>query len=176
LREIINYIDCQLQGCFPEAHQKGICHLVEDDSSDRYPSTLFEEAEKVVPEDRHELTYYYRLLDGSPEPDEDLSFGRKKTIVNSQQVRVVMFIKMDCDSLTIVDDFINALPDTFELDTSPAEYKKLTINKEISLIRDSNAIWEDEYSDSYKDKYQKVFNIYALEFSIEYIKCPVCVT
>lgn len=176
MKDIIDYIDNQLHECFPDAQVFGICHLIEDDNAELYPSTLEEDAIKVTPDDRYEILFYHRLLDGSPEPDEDISFGRKKTIVNSQQVRTVIFIKMGEDDLSFIDDFINALPETFELDESPVQYKKLNLSREINLIRDSNAIWEDEYSSAYKDKYQKVWNIYALEYSIQVAKCPVCVT
>ncbi len=175
MREILDHIDAQLHECFPEAHTFGICHLIEDDQS-RYPSTLEEKAISVYPNDKEEILFYHRLLDGNPAPDEDISFGRRKSIVNSQNIRTVVFVRLKEDDLSVIEDFINALPDTFELETSPAEYKKLSISGEVNLIRDSAAIWETEYSDSYKDKFQKVWNIYALEYSIQIAKCRVCVT
>ena len=176
MRDIIDYIDEQLHECFPDAQAFGICHLIEDDNAERYPSTLEENAIKVSPDDRYEVLFYHRLLDGNPEPDEDLSFGRKKTIVNSQTIRTVVFVRMKEDDLSLIDDFINALPETFELDDSPVQYKKLSLVREVNLIRDSTSIWEDEYSAAYKDKYEKVWNIYAVEYSIQISKCPVCVT
>jgi hypothetical protein len=176
VRDIIAYIDAQLHECFPDAQAFGICHLIEDDNAENYPSTLEEKAIAVYPNDKYEILYYHRLLDGSPEPDEDLSFGRKKTIVNSQAIRTVVFVRMKEDDLSFIEDFINALPETFELEESPVQYKKISLVREVNLIRDSNAIWEEEYSTSYKDKYQKVWNIYALEYRIQVAKCPVCVT
>lgn len=176
MRDILDHIDSQLHECFPEAQAFGICHLIEDDQAERYPSTLQEKAISVYPNDKYEVLFYHRLLDGNPAPDEDLSFGIKKTIVNSQNIRTVVFVRMKEDDLSFIEDFINALPDTFEIEQSPSLYKKLTVSREINLIRDSAAVWEDEYSASYKDKFQKVWNIYALEYSIEIAKCPVCVT
>lgn len=176
MRDIIDYIDAQLHECFPEAQAFGICHLIADDQSEKYPSTLEENAIKVSPNDKYEVLYYHRLLDADAQADEDLSFGRKKTVVNSQPIRTVIFIRMKEDDLSIIEDFINALPETFELDESPSTYKKLNVTREVNLIRDSTAIWEDEFSEAYKDKYQKVWNIYALEYSIQIAKCPVCVT
>jgi len=96
--------------------------------------------------------------------------------VNSQRVRTVVFVRMKEDDLSYIEDFINALPDTFELETSPVLYKKLNLLREINLIRDSRSIWDTEYGDAYQDKFVKVWNIYALEYSIEIAKCPVCVT
>lgn len=176
MRDIIDYIDAQLHECFPEARAFGICHLIEDDQAEKYPSTLEEDAIKVSPNDKYEVLYYHRLLDSNAEPDEDLSFGRKKTVVNNQPIRTVIFVRMKEDDLSFIEDFINALPENFELEDSPSQYKKLNVSREVNLIRDSNAIWEDEYSESYKDKYQKVWNIYALEYNIQIAKCPVCVT
>lgn len=176
MKDIIDYIDGQLHECFPEAQAFGICHLIEGDNTEKYPSTLEEKAIAVYPNDKYEVLFYHRLLNGNPQPDEDLSFGRKKTIVNEQTIRTVVFVRMKEDDLSFIEDFINALPETFELDESPTQYKKLNLIREVNLIRDSAAIWEDEYSDSYKDKFQKVWNIYALEYSIQIAKCPVCVT
>lgn len=176
MKEIIDYIDEQLHECFPEAQAMGICHLIEDDKAEKYPSTLETKAKAVYPDDRYQILFYHRLLNSSPEASEDFSFGRKKSLLTNQTIRTVVFHKMEYDDLSFIDDFINALPDIFELDQSPPEYKMLNIPKEVSLIRDSTAIWEDEYSESYKDKYQKVWNIYAIEYDVQFIKCPVCVT
>lgn len=176
MRDIIDFIDAQLHECFPEAQGFGICHLIEDDNAEHYPSTLQESATAVYPDDRYEILYYHRLLDSDAEPDDDLSFGRKKTVVNNQVVRTVIFIRMKEDDLSFIEDFINALPETFELDDSPSVYKKLNVTREVNLIRDSTTVWEEEYSESYKDKFQKVWNIYALEYNIQIAKCPVCVT
>lgn len=176
MRSIIDYIDERVHECIEEVQQYGLCHLIEDDNQEKYPSTLEENADKVTPDDQYEFQYYHRLLNGNVEPSEDFSFGRTKSALTRQPVRTVIFCKIDCDDLTFIDDFINALPDSFELDESPQQYKKITLLKDINLIRDSPAIWEDEFSEAYKDKFQKVFNIYALEYSIEYIKCPACVS
>ena len=176
MREILDYIDSRIHDCLSEVERYGLCHLIEDDSEEKYPSTLEEDAKKITPNDRFEFQYYHRLLNGSNEPLEDLSFGRTPSVLNSQEVRTVIFARMKCDDLRFIDDFINSLPDNIVLNESPQKYKKITLSKNISLIRDSTAIWEDEFSTAYKDKYQKAWNIYALEYSIEYIKCPVCVT
>lgn len=174
MREILQYIDDQIGACFADIQAMGLAHLVEDDSAEIYPATLEEQSKKICPDDRYEFLYYHRLLDSTPEPSEELSFGRKITVKNSQKIRTIVFARMKCDSLTFIDDFINALPDTFELDQSPAEYKMLSLQKGINLNRDSNAVWADEYSAAYKDKYQKIWNIYALEYNIDFIKCPIC--
>lgn len=175
MREILDHIDGLIHDCLPEIEQYGLCHLIEDDNEDRYPSTLYEQSKKITPDDRFEFQYYHRLLNGNSSASEDLSFGRSQSVLVSQEIRTVIFARMKCDNLRFINDFINVIPDNIVLDESPTEYKKITVSKNINLIRDSNAIWEDEFSDSYKDKYQKVWNIYALEFNIEYIKCPACV-
>lgn len=174
MREIIEYIDERIHECFPDIQGFGLCHIIQDDNAERVPSTLEEQAKFVCPDDRYEFLYYHRLLESTPEPSEDLSFGRKITVKNSQKIRTVVFARMKCDSLTFINDFINVLPDTFELDQSPNEYKMLSLQKGINLNRDSNSVWDDEYGAAYKDKYQKIFNIYALEYNIDFIKCPIC--
>jgi hypothetical protein len=170
LTEIIEYIDQQITGCVADVTSFGICHLVEDGES-IYPSTLEEEAEKVSPSEEHTVTIYHRLLNGNPEPREDASFGRTITVQNNQRVRTVVFIEMSA-SLSLIDDIINALPDVFNI----SGYSFVNVSKEIDLVRDSRAVWSDEYGDAAKDKFQKRYNIYAIEYNVEYIKCPVCET
>lgn len=173
MTELIDYIDNQISECIPNMYSWGLCHLIEDDSG-IHPATLQTEAVHVSPDDKYSFQFYHRLLDGSPETDENLSFGRKPTRRNNQTIRTVIFQPLGTD-LKFIDDFINALPDKLALNDSPAIYKMAYVGSSITLNRDSNAIWDDEFGESYKDKYQKIYNIYAVEWELNYIKCNLCI-
>lgn len=169
--EIIDYIDNQIkESCIDDVKFFGICHLVEDDNENPYPTQYVASSEKVTPDDKFLITIYHRLLDTPITPDEEVPFGRKAVPRFNQKVRTVVFIKISEDHSKI-DDIINALPDTFEIDG----YIGLNLSKEISLIRDQNAIWDDEYGDAYKDRMIKKFRAYAFEYDVQYVKCNVCV-
>lgn len=169
MNDIINYIDGQIKTCIGEVRVFGLCHLLKGDN-ESFPSTVDRNAEKVIPDDRFLITLYHRVLAGNYDPSEELSFGRLITAQNNQRIRMVVFIKMG-ELQSRIDDIINSLPDVFNLDG----YRQLSVSKNISLIRDRDAIWEDEYSGAYKDKYQMKFHIYAVEYDIQYIKCNACV-
>lgn len=135
-----------------------------------YPATIEQEAKKAVPDDRYLVTTYHRLLNGNIDAREDISFGKRITGQNNQRVRMVVFAKLS-EGETKIDDIINAMPDSFEMD----DYQFVNVSKNISLIRDRDAVWTTEFSTSYKDKYQKKWNVYAVEYDLQYIKCNVCV-
>lgn len=146
----------------------GLCHLIEDKNG-VYPATVEAEATAVSPDSQERIVIYHRALNGQIAPREDLSFGRGLTGQTNQSVRTVVFIDINEDQNKI-DDIINALPDSFEVEG----YQFCNIAPEISLIRDRDAIWEEEFSGSYKSRFQKRFQVYALEWTLEYIKCHAC--
>lgn len=168
MNDIIEYIDQQIAGCLDSVTSFGLCHLIEDGEM-TYPSTLEEDAEKVCPSEDHAVTVYHRLANGNYIPREDVSFGRKITSQNAQRIRTVVFIRMS-DDMNLIDDLINALPDVFEL----SGYSHVNVSKEVDLIRDSTAVWDEEFNDSNKSAYQKRYHVYAIEYNVEYIKCPSC--
>lgn len=167
--DLIGYIDNATKDCVTEIKQFGLCHLLEGDN-EKFPATVETDAVKAVPDDLYLICSYHRLLNGTIEPKEDLSFGKSITGQNNQRVRTVVFSKLGTDDSKI-DDIINSLPDVFEVDG----YRFANVSKNITLIRDRDAIWSTEFDKAYKDKYQLVWNIYAIEFDLQYIKCNVCV-
>jgi hypothetical protein len=168
LTDLINYIDNQIKSCIGEARMFGLCHLLQDDNG-VYPATVEQNPIAAFPDDRFLISVYHRLLNGAYEESEDFSFGKTRTGLNSQNVRTVVFIKLGEDQSKI-DDIVNAFPDVFEMD----DYRYISVSRNVSLLRDRDAIWGDEFSETYKDKYQVKFHIYALEWSLNYIKCNVC--
>lgn len=170
MTDLLDYIDLQIKSCIGEARMFGLCHLVEDDSANVYPSTFQERAEKVSPDNRFLITIYHRLLDGNLDAREDISFGRTMTAQNAQKIRTVVFIKMS-EGHSKIDDIVNSLPDSFEVDG----YQFANVSKSISLDRNQKAVWEAEYGEAYQDKMIKQFLVYALEYDLQYIKCNACV-
>lgn len=171
MTDLIDHIDSEIADCLQTPITAyGLCHLIEDDNA-VYPATVELEATKVAPDNNSRILTYHRLLNGSIEPREDLTFGRGITGQNNQRVRMVVFIGLGEDQ-SLIDDIINAMPDVFEIDG----YRYCNVSRAMDLIRDRGAIWNDEFSESYRSRFQKRFHIYAVEYSLEYIKCPVCET
>ncbi len=168
MTELLDYIDCQVKTCVSGIMQFGLCHLLEGDN-EKYPATVAKRAKKAVPDERFNVCTYQRLLNGSYEDREDASFGKSVTVQNTQKVRMVIFVKLVNEG--IIDNIINSLPDSFVVDG----YGYSNVGKNITLIRDRAAIWNDEFTDAYRDKYQMIWHIYAIEYDLEYIKCECCV-
>lgn len=166
--ELIDYIDDQIKSCIPECDQYGLCHLLNGDN-ETFPATVEKNAKKVSFDDRFDVVTYHRLLNGSIEPREDASFGKTITPQNNQRVRLVVATKLGED--TRIDDIINALPDSFDMD----DYGFVNVSQNITLIRDREAVWNIEFPQAYRDKYQMKWNLYAVEYDLQYIKCNVCV-
>lgn len=167
--EIIDHINDSIENCVESVRTYGLCHLIEDDSGEQYPSLISSDSIKITPNDQYAITIYHRFLNGDYSPNEELTFGRSATAHNSQTLRTVIIFDIDAD-LSVIDDIINALPDDFEL----AGYEMVSVSKNINLIRDSNSVWSQEFSDAYKDKYIKRYNVYALEYAVQYVKCKTC--
>lgn len=172
MKEIIDIIDEAIETCTEDVKFYGLCHQLEDDSESVYPATVELQATKAVPDDSYDITIYHRLLDGDYAPVNEVPFGRNRYNRNTQRVRTIVFIKIGVDTHTKIEDIINLLPDKITV----SGYDNVIVSGEISLLRDRSAIWEDEYGEAYKDKYQSIYHLYALEYDVLYTKCPVCVT
>jgi hypothetical protein len=169
MTEIIDHINEQIENCIEDVRTYGLCHLIEDDSGEQYPSLIGSSSIKISPDDQYSILIYHRFLNGDYSPNEDLSFGRRVTAHNQQQIRTVVIIDIDTD-LSVIDDIVNALPDDFEIEG----YKLVSVSKNVNLIRDSNSVWSQEFSEAYRDKYIKRYNIYSLEYGVQYVKCATC--
>lgn len=166
--ELIENINQAIESCFSgSVTTYGLCHIVQD-TNEQYPSTKLKDGEKVVPNDDVDILIYHRLLNSEFEHDEDLSFGRKKKFVSNQTIRTVIIF--DLEEETTPEDIANSLPEQVTI----SGYEFVNISKDMTLNKDSNAVWDEEYSESYKDKYVKRYNIYALEYQVNYLKCTIC--
>lgn len=166
---LIDSINTTLSDCLGKGRYYGLCRLVKDDKGAVYPVTYLDN-QKITPNDKWPLLVYHRLLSSDTVESEEHSFGRKKAVLNPQRVRTVVVMAFS-EGEDLIDDFINALPETIE----NVDYRYVELSREVSLIRDRESVWETEWGTAYDDKYQMRFNLYALEYNIEYIKCSECV-
>jgi len=167
--ELIDHINNTITECSAfNGKYFGLCRLLKDDKGQVYPATYLN-PKKVTPDDKWDVLLYHRLLDSSGEERETFSYGRTPSVLMKQRIRTVVVIKQN-EPETVIDDIINSLPDKI----TNTDYKFVELSKSVTLIRDSQSIWESEWGTAYDDKYQLRFNLYALEYDLEYIKCTVC--
>lgn len=173
--EIIDHIEATIHECIGDGEFVGLCRLLTDNQGAIYPAT-YDRSATVTPNDQHKVLVYHRLLDGELEASEELSFGRTKSMQNNQRVRMVVLVHFS-EGENVIDNIINAIPDEIlASDIENVDYKSIVTSDSVSLIRDRDSIWTTEWGNAYKDKYQMRYNIYAVEYSINYIRCPECVT
>lgn len=168
---ILDYIDTQVLTCLTTATAKGLCFQYLDDN-EKYPATDTDPPVKVVPNNNDEITFYHRLLNSSVQGDESISFGRSFRKKTTQKIRTVIFLDVTLFSNAVIDNFVNALPDTI---LGLTGYDQVYVSHEINLIKDRHAIWDEEYSKAYRDRYQTIFRVYALEYDLVYSLCPTCI-
>lgn len=178
MEDIIDHIDDGIHECLGRGQFYGLCRLLIDDQGDVYPATYPDQSgspptlrvTKVTPDDRYPILIYHRLLDGALTDSEAFSFGRTMSVENRQSVRMVVLVEF-AQGETVIDQIISALPD----EITNVDYKSIVVGSDITLIRDRDSIWTTEWGNAYKDKYQMRYNVYALEYSINYISCNACV-
>lgn len=90
--------------------------------------------------------------------------------MDTNQTIKTVFISEIALGEDLVLDFINAMPDKVEF----SGYKFIEVSKGNSLNRDSGQVWTDEWDNSYRDKYQMRYHVYAIEWTLNYIKCSNC--
>ena len=164
MKEIIDLMDQRIFELLGVGKFYGVCKITSS-QSEIFPRTDNTKPEKVAPNDKYPVAIYHRLLDGSIADNEDLSFGRTKKRQNVQQIRTIVIL--DTKSDVTIEDVYEAIPDEVIL----CDYKSIWINSEINLNYNQNSIREEEWGTAYADKFEMRFNLYALEYSIEYIKC-----
>lgn len=168
--DLINDINTSIYNCIGgKGKFYGLCRQMMDDNG-IYPATV-EKNEKVTPLDKWNILVYHRYLDGSVTDDETFSFGRHPLVKNAQGVRMVVIVAFT-EGESAIDDIINGMPDRIE----NVDYKFSEVGTNITLIRDRHSIWDQEFGAAYRDKYQVRYNIYAVEYTLDYIKCSDCVS
>lgn len=170
--DLIDDIDETVITCIGRGKSYGLCRLIIDDKGRIYPITVnLGKEEKVTPDDKWKIVWYHRMIDADVSPSEDLSFGRSLHAQVAQRIRTVVVVHRS-EGEDVINEIISSLPDDIE----NVDYKYIQVGKEISMIVNQESIWETEWGNAYKDKYQMRYHLYALEYSIDYIKCEVCVS
>lgn len=164
MKEIIDWIDNRMYERLGVGKFYGLCKLITD-GSELYPRTVATKPEKVTPNDKYSLALYHRLIDASLVENEEISFGRSRKKQNNQRIRTVVMIeeKSEVD----ISDVYEAIPEEIIL----CDYKSVWIPADMSLIVDHDAVWTQEFGEANKDKYVMKYRLYALEYTIETVKC-----
>jgi hypothetical protein len=171
LETILNEIDKSLQSTFKSKGLKayGLCELVTKDDKPN-PVTVANKINKsrevAQIHDRFNGIFYHRVLPNvGLSEDEEFSFGSRLKIKKSPKIRtvVVTSVKLGED---FIYQFAAAIPDKLTL----TGYKFIFI-KQGTLIDNHEAVYNEEYGQNSYDKHRINWNVYALEYDIEFMLC-----
>lgn len=181
MREIIDQLDKSISCCLT-GKAFGLCRQLIDDKGEVYPATYADRLnkfEKVTPDDRFKIMWFHRLENSSLSDSESYSFGRTFTKMNGTTIRTILLSEFSKQ-----EDALNSMLEAMIGFMSPAttakqlfpDYRFIEFGDSINVSRDRTAIWNAEFGNAYRDKYQMRYNIYAIEYTIDYIKCHECVS
>lgn len=166
MTEIIDYINEQFTGStvFAGVHVNGICKLIVK-GDQLHPVNILDD-KQVAPNDRFDGIIYHRLLNDTITDSPDDSFGSVMEKQHAQIIRTVVLIDRKKGEGWI-DLLVNLIPKMIDGLTN---YKRVDIGT-ITKNTDQDAIFNTEFSESGYEKHRAKYLIYALEYSLEYIRC-----
>jgi hypothetical protein len=172
LENICNNIDTILLAAFPNESLKayGLCELVFKDSKPN-PVSVTPVANTRVPAQIHDQwngIFYHRLLNSGYVEDLDHSFGdvlRKRFTI---RMRTVVAYKIVLGE-EFIFEFVKAFPEKLST-TELTDYKFVHLGQG-NLIADHETVFIQEYGNNSYEKHRTPWNIFALEYDIEFIMC-----
>lgn len=117
--------------------------------------------------DRYDGIAYYRLLSSGDSQPAEYQWGNKQNNVFKSRLRNVIAFKVNKLSEEFVFDFVNAMPETIEL----TGYKLIDVQNNTNIVVDQKGIYMQEFGDGDYEKHILTWNIYAIEYDVEFIKC-----
>lgn len=143
----------------------GLCELIQKDGKSN-PVTVDRTRQIAQIHDRYNGIFYHRLLSGSFQDDEEFSFGKQMSRRFTGRIRTFIAYKVQLGE-DFIFSFVKAFPDKIN---TPSGYKFVHLSQG-TLIADHEAVYNQEYGNNSYEKHRTPWNIYALEYDIEFILC-----
>lgn len=156
---IIDEVDCQGIKFF------GLAELAIK-ANQPHPVTI-NDRKQVSINDRYNGIFYHRFISDSSTLQDNMQWGNKSWKLHKARLRSVLATKVEEFSEEFVFDFANAIPSIMELDG----YKSIDIATDMNMIVDQESIYKTEFGTGDYEKYALSWNIYAMEYNVEFLKC-----
>lgn len=166
MTDVIEALDNYMDNLFSGKGMKpfGLCELIKKGAS--IQPVHVDSRQHIAINDKYDGMWYHRILSGSSAPSEEDSFG--PTIARRQTVRLrtVLATKHKLgESLRF--DFARQLPSTLTIDG----YRLVDVSETVNLIEDQEGVYGQEFGGGDYEKHATAWNIHALEYDVEFIKC-----
>lgn len=143
----------------------GLCELAIK-GTQPFPVTINDRKQVSIDDNFLGIAYYRLLSSAAPQP-EAFMWGNKMNNVFKSRIRNVLAYKVDEFTEEYVFDYVNAIPEWLDLDG----YKLVDIENNTTIIADHEAVYKTEFGGGDYEKHRLAWNIYAIEYDIDFIKC-----
>lgn len=168
MEKICRELDKAILSALPDKGLKayGLCELVTK-GKQPHPITVDLTRKQAEIHDSFNGIFYHRFLSASPSEDLDNSFGLEISDRVVSRLRTFIAFKVKLGE-EFIFDFLNVIPRRITLDG----FKFIQRSSSMDLIADHESVYNQEYGESTPyEKHRTTWNIYALEYNIEFILC-----
>lgn len=131
-----------------------------------HPVTIGDRKQIAI-NDRYNGIFYHRLLSSALSQPENLQWGNKAWSLYKSRLRSVLVFRVNKFAEEFIYDFSNAMPDLLTIEG----YKSVDVTNDVTIIADQEAVYKTEFGDGDYEKHILTWNIYALEYGVEFLKC-----
>lgn len=133
-----------------------------------------EDDKQVAINDKYDVQWFHRLLNDTFNADEEFSFGASYKRRHLHGIRTVVILKKKM-GFDFLDSFINQFPSMLRTSQILTEYKFVNLTEPGIVNNDQDVIYKTEFGPDGEqyEKHRIPYIIHALEFAVDYIKCPV---
>jgi hypothetical protein len=131
-----------------------------------HPVTI-PDRQQVAINDRYDGICYHRLLSSGLTQPEELQRGNISVSLFSSRMRTVLAFKVKKFAEEFIFDFNKAMPDLLNING----YHSVDVTNNVGINSDQEAIYKTEFGGGDYEKHILTWNIYAIEYNVEFIKC-----
>lgn len=172
MKEICDKLDEILLAALPNEGIRffGLCQpVLKNDQT--HPVTI-EDNKQVSLDDKYKAICFHRLNGTADIPEsEEQDFGRSTGRKRSQPMRLFIAHKVIMGEEWI-DTFWKEIPETLDVeDGSGLDIYEFVDITNLSLDTNQVEIYNTEFGDNNYEKHRIPWNIYAIEYNVEFIRC-----
>lgn len=176
MKDICDHLDRVLLDLFPNDGIKfnGLCQMVS--KVDQVHPVTIEDNKQVSIDDKWDVIMFHRLngqgnFIGSDGTDEDQGFGRTTRRAFSQPMRTIIAHKVNKGEEWIYD-FLEQWPEEINVkDSAGINIYDFVDFEDLNIDTDQESIYINEWGNNSYEKHRIPWNIYALEYNVEFKRC-----
>ncbi len=168
MTDICNQIDLSISSTLETGGIKfyGFCQQIFK-ANQPFPTTIPDNKEAAI-NDRYNGITYYRLISTTPiNQPIDFQWGNKLNDVFRAKLRNIVALKTKVYDEQWIYDYNNAIPNWLYM----TGYKMVDIQNNGSINNDQLVVKNQEFGTNMDEKHFIPWNIYAIEYDVDFIKC-----